>query len=49
TRYLAETYGLNGELKWAIAGRSESKLQSVRGSLVPVLGDEAKHLPILLA
>lgn len=49
TRYLAETYGLNGELKWAIAGRSESKLQMVRGSLVSALGDDARHLPILLA
>jgi len=49
TRYLAETYGLDGELNWAIAGRSESKLQKVRGTLAPILGDKAKDVQILLA
>lgn len=49
TRYLAQTYGLDGELKWAIAGRSERKLQHVRGTLAPVLGGDAKNVEILLA
>lgn len=49
TRYLAETYGLGNGLNWAIAGRSERKLQEVRGSLVPVLHDKAKELPLIVA
>lgn len=49
TRYLAETYGLDGELNWAIAGRSESKLQKLRGTLVPILGDKAKDVEYLIA
>ena len=49
TRYLAETFGLDGELNWAIAGRSEQKLQKVRGTLAPILGDKAKDVEILLA
>ena len=31
-QYLAETYGIDGELRWAVAGRSESKLQDVAAS-----------------
>ncbi|WP_430462869.1 saccharopine dehydrogenase family protein [Thalassolituus sp. LLYu03] len=49
TRYLATQYGVGGDLKWAIAGRSERKLQEVRGSLEPVLKDKAKELPIIIA
>lgn len=49
TRYLAETYGLDGELSWAIAGRSERKLQKVRGTLAPILGDKAKDVEYLIA
>ena len=49
TRYIAAQFGLNKELKWAIAGRSEIKLQKVRGTLVKALGDEAKNVPILIA
>lgn len=49
TRYLAETYGLGNGLNWAIAGRSERKLQEVRGSLVPVLHDKAKEVPLIVA
>lgn len=31
--YLLKQYGLNGELKWAIAGRSKSKLEQVQANL----------------
>jgi short subunit dehydrogenase-like uncharacterized protein len=33
TRYLFETFGLGGELRWAAAGRSRSKLEAVRREL----------------
>lgn len=29
TRYLCETYGVDGDLKWALAGRNEAKLKAV--------------------
>jgi len=45
TRYLAEHFGTQGRLKWAIAGRSEEKLAALRGSL----GLAASKLPIVLA
>jgi len=48
-RYIAEQYGIDGDLKWAIAGRSEPKLQKVRGSLAKYLGPEAGKLEIILA
>jgi len=38
--YLLRQYGIDGDLKWSIAGRSASKLESVRASL----GDEAAGL-----
>lgn len=31
--YLNRQYGVNGEVKWAMAGRSQSKLDEVRGEL----------------
>ena len=31
--YLAETYGCNGELRWAIAGRNQGKLEQVRDEM----------------
>ncbi len=43
--YLASHYGCGGELKWAIAGRSEKKLHAVRSEL----GPEASALPVLTA
>lgn len=46
TRYLASTYGVNQDLKWAIAGRSEAKLNDVRASITT---PNASELPILLA
>ena len=45
TRYLAETFGTHGRLKWAIAGRSESKLAGLRNSL----GLAAGKLPLVVA
>lgn len=30
TRYLVETYGVNGDVRWAIAGRSEAKLEALK-------------------
>lgn len=49
TRYLAETFGIGGELHWAIAGRSERKLHAVRDTLTPILKEHTNDLPILLA
>lgn len=48
-RYLATTYGVDGDLRWAIAGRSQAKLQQVKDALQPVLGDKTAALPVLLA
>ena len=44
--YLAETYGVDGELRWAIAGRNRNKLESVRRSCLA----DGQHecLPILI-
>ncbi|OZG73796.1 saccharopine dehydrogenase [Hahella sp. CCB-MM4] len=44
-RYLTDQFGVNGELKWAAAGRSGSKLDAVKDSLGPV----ARELPLLIA
>ena len=48
TRYLAGRYGIGGGLKWAIAGRSQSKLEQLRAGLKPASG-AAGELPLLLA
>lgn len=45
TRYLFERHGVDGDLRWAIAGRSEAKLNEVRATL----GVKGSTLPILLA
>ena len=45
TRYLLETYGLGKSVNWAIAGRSEAKLNTLKDDL----GSEAKELPVILA
>ncbi|WP_111496179.1 saccharopine dehydrogenase family protein [Marinobacter bohaiensis] len=45
SRYLMQQYGVDGELKWAIAGRSEPKLVTLKSSL----GDAAKELPVVVA
>jgi short subunit dehydrogenase-like uncharacterized protein len=44
-RYLYEEFGLRGRLRWAIAGRSTSKLEELRRSL----GPGAARLPIIVA
>ena len=45
--YLVETYGVDGELRWAIAGRNRGKLEAVRRSC---LADaQCEQLPILIA
>lgn len=49
TRYIASQYGHDKDLKWAIAGRSERKLQQVRGTLVEALGKQAGDVEILIA
>jgi len=43
--YLARRYGVGKELQWAIAGRSEAKLEAVRNEL----GSKAASLDILVA
>ncbi len=45
TRYLLEEFGTNRKLRWAIAGRSEAKLEALRNSL----GMKAARLPLLVA
>lgn len=45
SRYLLEVFGLDGDLRWAAAGRSRPKLESLRAEL----GPEAKALPLLVA
>ncbi|MDA9347729.1 saccharopine dehydrogenase NADP-binding domain-containing protein [Porticoccaceae bacterium] len=45
SNYLVETIGVNGEISWAIASRSESKLAILKESL----GDAASQLPVLIA
>ncbi|MBT8136030.1 MAG: saccharopine dehydrogenase NADP-binding domain-containing protein [Gammaproteobacteria bacterium] len=44
-RYLYQRHGADGELNWALAGRSQSKLESVRQSL----GADAGGLPLVVA
>jgi short subunit dehydrogenase-like uncharacterized protein len=45
--YLAQTYGVDGELRWAIAGRNREKLDRVRQSCLT--GAAREKLPALLA
>ncbi|MAA66320.1 MAG: saccharopine dehydrogenase [Alteromonadaceae bacterium] len=45
SRYLIEQYGLDGNVKWAIAGRSEGKLVSLKADL----GAPAADLDIIIA
>ncbi|MFK7974981.1 MAG: trans-acting enoyl reductase family protein [Halioglobus sp.] len=42
--YLANKYGVDGEVKWAIAGRNRSKLEAVRAANVPEEKREALHI-----
>jgi short subunit dehydrogenase-like uncharacterized protein len=43
--YLCERYGVGGGLRWAIAGRNASKLESLKDRL----GDPAAELPLVVA
>ncbi len=43
--YLCRRHGASGDLKWAIAGRSKSKLESVRESS----GPDGKEIPLIVA
>ncbi len=45
--YLIANYGTNGDLKWAIAGRNQSKLEEVRA--LYLADKQQASLPILLA
>ncbi|AUD03844.1 saccharopine dehydrogenase family protein [Spirosoma pollinicola] len=45
SRYLVDQYGVDGSVKWAIAGRSESKLAALRVAM----GDSARNLPLIVA
>ncbi len=45
--YLAERYGVGGDLTWAIAGRNREKLEEVRDACLPA--DSRSDLPLLLA
>lgn len=45
TRYLFQRHGAGGTLRWAIAGRSESKLKEVRAQL----GKAGESLPLIVA
>ncbi len=44
--YLAATYGVGGDLAWAVAGRNEGKLDAVKREH---LGADADKLPVILA
>ncbi len=44
-RYLVDRHGVDGDVGWAMAGRSESKLKEVRGAL----GGDAGSLPLIVA
>lgn len=48
-QYLAKQFGLNKTLRWAIAGRSQQKLDDVRSQLTPYLAEQTSQLPILIA
>ena len=44
-RYLLEQFGMDGELRWAAAGRSLAKLETLRDAL----GPGARKLPLVVA
>ncbi|MCM0611991.1 saccharopine dehydrogenase NADP-binding domain-containing protein [Marinobacter sediminum] len=45
TRYLLDTYGVGKSVNWAIAGRSEGKLNTLKNGL----GKDGAALPVILA
>ncbi len=44
--YMAKTYGVNGEIKWAVAGRNAAKLAEVKRE---VRGADAENLTEVIA
>ena len=46
--YLLGRYGVDREFRWAIAGRNQAKLESVREDIGRTTGVDAKDLPILV-
>jgi short subunit dehydrogenase-like uncharacterized protein len=44
--YMAKTYGVGGEIKWAVAGRNAAKLADVKRE---ILGADAENLPEVVA
>ena len=46
--YLLGRYGASGKLRWALAGRNGSKLESVRDAIAQETGTDASALPILV-
>jgi len=49
SEYLLERYGLGGDLRWAIGGRSASKLEEVRQRLERDTGVSTQSLPVIVA
>ena len=47
--FLLERYGVGGGLRWAIAGRSEDKLEKTRANLENDTGVSTASLPMLIA
>ena len=45
TDYLLKSYGIGKSLSWAIAGRSESKLNTLKSGL----GKDGAQLPVIVA
>ncbi|MDO3722245.1 saccharopine dehydrogenase NADP-binding domain-containing protein [Marinobacter sp. chi1] len=45
TKYLLDNYGEGKDVKWALAGRSESKLKSLKSDL----GKDGENLPVIVA
>ena len=45
--YLAQTYGVGGELNWAMGGRSQEKLEQVRRDILPA--GERDQLSLVIA
>jgi short subunit dehydrogenase-like uncharacterized protein len=45
--YLAETYGVEGDLRWAIAGRNQQKLEAVRNRYLAT--GQRDHLGMIIA
>lgn len=45
SQYMMDEYGVDGEVRWAAAARSLSKLQELQSSL----GPKAEHLPLIVA